>query len=318
MQTFYQYLTEVQWQGSLSEKLFKPAAGMANGVWIPLSNAQLKKIQPKQVRTKVFHVTGYGENVKKIVKLQGSKKSISAFTSMNSLALKTGIQGGGGVIFELDANVLGSFSDDIMSKPDKSGRRWTALFSLVIQSTESLDGDGDLGTMEDDMDNLIFNLSKKYKSTFTQEQWSKRYNTKIAEFDFKNRDPEKMIEFWIALGQMFFYHPDSKSALKNLIKDYFDGVDKTYKKNSKILQKVLFGHLGDRNRNNPAYWDELIVNDFKVDLVHVFEDEYIENDYEGFTKALGNIPFMSWHSMDLFALQSHIADVADRERKKFK
>jgi hypothetical protein len=62
----------------------------------------------------------------------------------------------------------------------------------------------------------------------------------------------------------------------------------------------------------------LIVNDFKVDLVHVFEDEYMENDYEGFTKTLGKIPFMSWHSMDLFALQSHIADVADRERKKFK
>ena len=214
MKTFYQYLTEVQWQGSLSEKLFKPAGNMAGGVWIPLSNAQLKKIQPKQVRTKVFHVTGYGENVKKIVKLQGSKKSISAFTSMNNLALKTGIQGGGGVIFELDANVLGSFAEDIMSKPDKSGRRWTALFNLVLQSE-----DAEVGTVEDDMDNLIFNLSKKYKSTFTQEQWSKRYNTKIAEYDFKSRDPEKMIEFWIALGQMFANNPDSKSVLKNLIKD---------------------------------------------------------------------------------------------------
>ena len=316
MKTFYQYLTEVQWQGSLSEKLFKPAANMANGVWIPLSNAQLKKIQPKQIRTKVFHVTGYGENVKKIVKLQGSKKSISAFTSMNSLALKTGIQGGGGVIFELDANVLGSFSDDIMTKPDKSGRRWTALYNLILQSIESVDGDGDLGTMESDMNNLIFNLSKKYKSTFTQEQWSKRYNTKIAEYDFKSRDPEKMIEFWIALGQMFANNPDSKSVLKNLIKDYFDGVDKTYKKNSKILQKVLFDHLGDRNRGDPAYWDELIVNDFKVDLVHVFDRE-VDDHYEDFKKALGKIPFLTWHSMDLYELQSHIADVADRERKKF-
>ena len=313
MKTFYQYLTEVQWQGSLSEKLFKPAGNLAGGVWIPLSNAQLKKIQPKQIRTKVFHVTGYGENVKKIVKLQGSKKSISAFTSMNNLALKTGIQGGGGVIFELDANVLGSFAEDIMSKPDKSGRRWTALFNLVLQSE-----DAEVGTVEDDMDNLIFNLSKKYKSTFTQEQWSERYNKKIAEYDFKNRDPEKMIELWVALGQMFAYHSNSKPVLKNLIKDYFDGVDKTYKKNSKILQKVLFNHLGDRNRAEPQYWDELIVNDFKVDLVHVFEDEYMENDYEGFTKTLGKIPFMSWHSMDLFALRDHIKDVADKERKKFK
>ena len=39
MKTFYQYLTEVQWQGSLSEKLFKPAGNLAGGVWIPLSNA---------------------------------------------------------------------------------------------------------------------------------------------------------------------------------------------------------------------------------------------------------------------------------------
>jgi len=44
----------------------------------------------------------------------------------------------------------------------------------------------------------------------------------------------------------------------------------------------------------------------------------MENDYEGFTKTLGKIPFMSWHSMDLFALRDHIKDVADKERKKFK
>ena len=50
----------------------------------------------------------------------------------------------------------------------------------------------------------------------------------------------------------------------------------------------------------------------------LLEDEYMENDYEGFTKSLGKIPFMSWPSMDLSALQSHIADVADKERKKFK
>lgn len=54
MKTFYQYLTEVQWQGSLSEKLFKPAGNLAGGVWIPLSNAQLKKYNRNKFAPKSF------------------------------------------------------------------------------------------------------------------------------------------------------------------------------------------------------------------------------------------------------------------------
>jgi hypothetical protein len=60
----------------------------------------------------------------------------------------------------------------------------------------------------------------------------------------------------------------------------------------------------------------LIVNDFKIDLVHVFDRE-VDDHYEDFKKALGKIPFLTWHSMDLYALRDHIADVANAERKKF-
>ena len=62
--------------------------------------------------------------------LEGKKKSISAFFSMDVRTLEGGVATDGGVVAELDADILISARDDIMSQVDKTGRRWVSLDCL--------------------------------------------------------------------------------------------------------------------------------------------------------------------------------------------
>ena len=71
----------VAWTESLSTMLFDlPRAGLKD-LKIPLSPAIFKRVWPKSVRSKVFHLTDFG-GVHKLKKIQGGKKSISAFYNM--------------------------------------------------------------------------------------------------------------------------------------------------------------------------------------------------------------------------------------------
>ena len=46
---------------------------------------------------------------------------------MNADYIDSGIKTEGGLVAELDANILMSSKSDIMSMPDKTGRRWVEL-----------------------------------------------------------------------------------------------------------------------------------------------------------------------------------------------
>ena len=125
MLQFKEYLKETKWAGSLSDKLFDIGIGLT-GLWLPMSTPIFKRIGLDDFRTTVFHVTdvaGY-EGIKK---MQGQKKSISAFFDMQNKYMSRGIQTQGGVILELDANILSAWREDVMSSPDKTGRRWIQL-----------------------------------------------------------------------------------------------------------------------------------------------------------------------------------------------
>ena len=43
---------------------------------------------------------------------------------MEAESIEDGVQSGGAIVAELEANVLFSGEEDVMSKPDKTGRRW--------------------------------------------------------------------------------------------------------------------------------------------------------------------------------------------------
>ena len=129
MKSFKGYLKEdVAWQQSASTKIFD--FSQIQYMQIPLSSSTMEWIFKVQLpRATVFHVTNI-DGFKKLKKLQNKRKSISAFFNMDASTMESGIQGGGGVVAELDANIILSSKHDVMSMPDKTGRRWVELQNI--------------------------------------------------------------------------------------------------------------------------------------------------------------------------------------------
>ena len=130
MKSFKGYLREdaPAWQSSTSQKIFD--FQQIQYMQIPLTSSTMEWIFQVQLpRATVFHVTnciGLG----KLKRLQNKKKSISAFFNMDASTMEAGIQGGGGLVVELDANIIMSSKGDLMSMPDKTGRRWVELYNI--------------------------------------------------------------------------------------------------------------------------------------------------------------------------------------------
>ena len=113
MKTFKQHLKEFA-QQSPSDLVFDVHTGDSSSLKIPISTSMFKRIWPDTIRATVFHVTDHN-GLGKIKKIEGGKKSISAFFSMMSRYMETGVATSGGVVVEMDADVLISARDDIMS-----------------------------------------------------------------------------------------------------------------------------------------------------------------------------------------------------------
>ena len=269
MKRFKHYLKEVAWTESLSTMIFDlPRAGLAD-LKIPLSPAIFKRVWPEPVRSRVFHVTDF-TGVGKLKKMQGKKKSISAFYNITPSEISYGIKTEGGYVVEMDADVLAAAPDDISSQPDKTGRRWLTWSTIL----KELGGGSKIKKMEKDLSELLMDLIMKYAD-----------------------DPKYMPNInksWIALGKEYKSDGKGKSLI---IKDYIDGMEKIMKKYSKPLRSIFTDYAKDRKQKpDPdsgdfALWDEVVVNNFKIVKIHVgpefapdFEDD---DDIDGF-------PFQGW------------------------
>ena len=90
MKTFKQYLREFRGGSSLSDLLFVPTIKSYDRLMIPISSSMYKRIWPERIRATVFHTTDE-DGVRTIAKLQGKKRQISAFFSMQSRYMEKGI-----------------------------------------------------------------------------------------------------------------------------------------------------------------------------------------------------------------------------------
>jgi hypothetical protein len=261
------------WTESLSTMLFDlPREGIKD-IHIPLSPSIMSRIWPKSVRSKAFHLTDY-DGLGKLKGLQKGKKSISAFYNMDDYMIASGIKTEGGYVVELEGDVLAASPDDISSQPDKSGRRWITFSSLMNPSTASdpgLGGGSKLKGIDKDIESLLIDILVKndmgpYKKGLT--------TTEI------NRA-------WIYLG-----NSTGGKEKSLIIKDYIDGMEKIMKKHSKSLRSVLTDYTkkrtleSDPDSGDVAMWDELVVNNFTIQKIHVgpefgpdFEDD---DDIDGF------------------------------------
>ena len=283
MKSFKQYIAEIgvdpfkiagkpAWTESLSTLLFDIKTDGMKGIMIPLSPAIMKRIWPKPVRTTVFHLTDF-TGLGNLKKMQGGKKSISAFFNMDSMIIQTGIKSEGGYVIEMDADILIASQDDLSSQPDKTGRRWVSLSSLINKPTDSdpgLGGGRSLKGMESDIGRLLVKILKKNGE------------------DVDETDRDNIIGLlWSDLG-----NKTGGKALSLIIKDYLDGMEGVMKKHSKVLGNLLTAYTKKRiqepdpDSGDKPMWDELVVNNFKIKMVHIspefgpdFEDD---EDIDGF------------------------------------
>ena len=283
MKTFKQYLKEgpPAWTESLSTMLFDlPREGLKD-LKIPLSPAIFKRIWPESVRSRVFHLTDL-DGIGKLKKMQGKKKSISAFYNIEDYILTGGIKTDGGYVVELEGDVLAAAPDDVSSQPDKTGRRWITFSSLMNPSTASdpgLGGKSKLKRIEKDLENLLIDILVKndlgpYKKGLTTRELNRA---------------------WSWLGKS-----TGGKEKSIIIKDYIDGMEKIMKKYSKPLGALLTDYTKkrtldpDEDSGETAMWDELVVNNFKIQKIHVgpefapdFEDQ---DDIDGFPFELYDTP----------------------------
>jgi len=256
------------WTESLSTMLFDlPRAGIKDAK-IPLSPAIMRRIWPKPVRTTVFHLTDYN-GLGKLKKMQGGKRSVSAFFNIEPIVIETGIKSEGGYVIEMDADVLVASQDDISSQPDKTGRRWVTVSSLMNKPTDpdpGLGGGAKLKKMESDIYEMMINIIVDHSDITPLPNLNKAWNY---------------------LGK------STGGKEKSLIiKDYIDGMEKIMKKHSKVLGSLLTDYTKKRvqepdpDSGDRPMWDELVVNNFKIKKVHIGqefgEDFQDDDDIEGF------------------------------------
>ncbi len=250
MKSFKQYLNERMERGtSLSDLLFLPRIGYYDQLMIPISTSMYKRIWPETLRATVFHTTD-GKGVKNIAKIQGQKKQISAFFSMQSRYMDVGVatQGGVHAVLEMDADVLLSAKGDIMSHIDRVGRRWTSISDLKDTSRWTK-----FGKVEKDLQRMFDPLVKKY----------------LKRGEFQND-----ATIW-QLWSMAKRKVDPKT-MRLLIKDYIDGMEKVIKKNIDTFSSAMLSYA--KKRDTDYSWDEQVVNNFKVKTAHFFKLKLLDGE----------------------------------------
>ena len=258
MKSFKGFLTEraPAWTESLSTALFDLTR---TDVMIPLSPSILTRIWPKLPRTTVFHLTDR-VGVQNLKRMQGGKRSISAFWNIEPIVLSDGIRTDGGYVVELIADILAAGPDDIMSQPDKTGRRWLTLSTLLDPvDKHGMGGGTQLKGIRNDTDEMMIEIIMKYAD-----------------------DPQHMPDVkksWIALGKEYGSRDKEDKKIKGqIIGDYIDGMESVMKKNSKQLQSVLLDYSKKRiqdedpDSGDKPEWDEVVVNNFKIQKIHVTEE----------------------------------------------
>jgi len=304
MKSFKQHLKEeVAWQQSASKMVFD--FGQIATMKIPLSSNMLSWIFNVQLpRVTVFHVTS-GIGLGKLKRLQNKKASISAFFNMNADYIDSGIKTEGGVVAELDANILMSSKNDIMSMPDKAGRRWIELHSLDPDEK-----------MHKEFEKMLVDLSVKHDPRNKA---------------FLKISPEIGMGVWYKLQKDFL---DDGKKMSLIIADYIDGVATILKKHKNDIQGRVHGYIvrrgtiavkhssgrmvgGDSELSEWNAWDEQVVNEIKIEKVHTFNTATRPAEWvkDSVIPILGKIPHKHWKSAA--ELSTYITQVADAEVRTF-
>jgi len=303
MKTFKGYLKEFA-QKSTSDYVFDTHSANSSSLKIPISTSMFKRIWPDTIRATVFHTTDLA-GLERLKKLEGGKKSISAFFSMFARYMETGVATGGDVhvVVEMDADVLVSARDDIMSEVDKQGRRWVMMSWFA--NAQSYGTGPKFGKVEKELNTLIANLVKKHIPKDKEIQQTKHFG----------KDSGAVFDIW---GNMKRHLKGDGQKLRLVIKDYFDGVEKVIKKNKKVMSDIFYGYARSKRMTDNA-WDEQIVNNIKIKKVHVIKphptkDVWGEDEIKQHITDVHNWPIKAWDAS--IELEIYTRAVVAKEKGK--
>jgi len=310
MKSFKGYIKEeVAWLQSTSKMIFD--FGQISSMKIPLTSKTMTWIFNVQLpRVTVFHVTS-GIGLKNLKRLQNKKKSISAFFNMTADYIESGIKTEGGLVAELDASILMSSKSDILSMPDKTGRRWVELHNIDPKEN-----------MHKELEKMLIDLAIKHDP---------------RNKEYLKTSPEIGIGVWYKLQtdlQTNFAKDKAGKKMSLIIADYIDGVNAILKKHKKEIQGAVHGYYvrrgtiavkhpsgrmvgGDSEISEWNAWDEQVVDKIKIEKVHTFNTARREADWvkTDIIPILGKIPHKHWKSAA--ELSTYISQVADAEVRTF-
>ena len=257
---------EVAWLRSASHHIF------FDDLHIPLSAKMLKRaLNTKLPRVRVFHVTS-PEYLDQMIKMQGKKKSISAATQLDSTVIRGGINTRGGLVFELEADVLVSAPYDIMSRPDKTGRRWLEWWMLNAKQIPG--GESKKEEIEQYGLRIKRELINKYHP-----------NASRSGPVPLNKVNAEWTDLFPGMGTRPSKHPlwkdkskkEKNELLRNMIKDYIDTMEKMVSKYSEVFAAAFFAHAQNAVKDwSGEAWDEFVVNNYKIKEVLIHKDTIME------------------------------------------
>jgi len=277
------------------------AGSVANNMWLPLSGSIFKRALPKEVRVTVYHVTRMS-NFDQLYAIQNSRRSISTFANMDRGPIAGGVQGGSGLVVEVDGNVLAASREDLFTIPEKSGRRM-----MAFNWFRGPWGSNDVVKMAKGLEKLLKTLVNKYGKSFDGKapkgkgDWEKWEYMRGAYMQAKSKGDES-----------------AGRVMQSIVKDYMDGVEKVFKQNAKQVQDTLTNYV--KRRKTDDNWDEIVVDDFNIKKVWIItdSDELNPGDAEAFKSniSLTKIPVETIDSQDMEALVRYEAQLATEASQK--
>jgi hypothetical protein len=346
MQSFSEYIQEsksinakignyyvVQWLDSAWKHIIGTGIGKRS---IPLTSKLFKKIWQTPIRVTAFHITDE-DGAMHVLRNQNKKGvALSVMPRAPDLTSQLLTQGiwKSGVILKMSANILMAGASDIMSVPDKSGRRWVGIqeverivipelrasFSKLINDTQN-DAIVDLVTQ---LKNLIETISGDYVAgafggvagnmgtieLFSSliREYSKRGG--IMPFSLGH----SLVDEIDSLKERLWEKDQKKvnSILSAFVKKHIEDTNK-------IMETFLVKSREDVERiaiaknfslENTYGYEELVANQYKILAVAWYPVDKWGKKLEKLETAVGSIPFFN---LGLGNKQSTFKDLAGKD-----
>ena len=300
MKTFKQHIhikEAAVWTKSASEHIF------FTDLHIPLSAKMIKRaLNVKLPRATVFHVTN-AQYLDDVIKMQGKRKSLSTATRMHPTVVTGGINVSGGMVFELEADVMVSAPNDIMSRPDKTGRRWLEWYMLNHHSLKNG------AKIKNEIEQYGIKLKRELLYKYNPDTGRRgplplnQVTTAWSKLDPRNTSSslQKKIPFSVAdsipslkgRGGEEPTFKEIKKILYHMIKDYIDAMEKVVTKYSSDIGKMFFAHVQDATKEVNDGWDELVVNNYKIKSI-LLHDKTVMS---GFSRKDYDIQEEEWEKL---------------------